>query len=111
MAQYTAWKRYNLEVVRRLSRKRGMYEIASQNKTIIYRGGSDDEDNGVRGRLITHLLNNKFPTGRFFRCKYADFFDSGIEMEALANKRHVHRVKHKPKYTKRSPRISDWPSF
>ena len=111
MPAYSAWRRYNLETVRRLSRKRGIYEIASQNKTIIYRGGSDDEVNGVRGRLITHLLNNKFPTGRFFRCKYADFLASGIEIEGLASKRHVQRTKRKPKYNKRSPRVVDWYDF
>lgn len=111
MPAYTTWKRYNLETVRRLSRRCGMYEISSQNKTIIYRGGSDDERNGVRGRLITHLLNNKFPTGKFFRCKYADILESGIEIEGLASKRHVQRTKHKPKYNKRSPRILDWFGF
>lgn len=108
MAAFSTWKRYNLETVRKLTRRRGMYEIASVNKTIIYRGGTDDEKNGVRGRLISHLLNNKFPTGRFFRTRYADFLGSGIEMEGRAAKKHVARKKSKPKYNKRSPRVDDF---
>lgn len=104
----TAWRPFKLETVRRLKVRCGRYELASQNKTIIYHGGSDDEHNGVRGRLITHLLNNKFPTAKFFRCEYATFFDdSGREMEGKASERFQKKHGRKSKYTKRSPHIND----
>jgi len=105
----TVWRPFNLTTVRRLRIRCGRYELASQNKTVVYHGGTDDERNGVRGRLITHLLNNKFPTAKFFRCEYTTFFDeSGIEMEGRASQHFQKRYGRKSKYTKRSPRVNDY---
>jgi len=109
MAQWTAWRRYTRTVIERLHNGRGEYQIANRNMTIVDSGGSDSENIGVKGRLISRLINNKCPSGYFFRCKYADLFDSGIEMEGKTTRRLITRTGKRPKYNKRTPRINNFP--
>ena len=106
MPVFTAWKHFNRSTIEALPNKRGMYEIACVNKTVIYRGGSDSDASGVKGRLINHLIHNKFPTARFFRCRWAGVWESGIELEGKAAAKHEAVHGKKPKYNPRSPKVN-----
>ena len=107
MACWTAWKRYTRENIAKLPDRRGEYEIAARNKIQIASGGSDS-NTGVRGRLMERFIHGRNPTGYFFRCRYADWFDDGIQMEAKTASRHKARRGGKNlKDNKRSPRIKD----
>lgn len=104
---WTAWKRYTRENIDKLPSKRGEYEITARNKIKIASGGSDS-NTGVKGRLMERYIHNRHPTGYFFRCQYADFLDSGIEMEGKTAKKH--KAKRGGKNLKdniRSPRVRD----
>jgi hypothetical protein len=109
VARWTAWKRYTREVIERLPNRRGTYQIANRNMTTVDSGGSDDETSGVKGRLLDRLIHNKCPSGYFFRCQYADLFDSGIEMEGRTTRRLTTRTGKRPKYNKRTPRTNNFP--
>jgi hypothetical protein len=87
---WTAWKRYTRESIAKLPSRRGEYEIATRNKVSIASGGSD-ATTGVKGRLMERFIHNRHPTGYFFRCRYAAWGDSGIEMEGRTAKRHEAR--------------------
>ena len=105
MAQWTVWKRYTREVIDKLPNRRGEYEIAARNKKVIANGSSDSEISGVRGRLIDRLIHNQNPTGYFFRCRYADWLTSGLDMEAKTVARHkAKRGDENLKDNTRSPR-------
>ena len=106
MAEYTRWHRYISEEVVKLPNRRGRYEIAARNKVIVYRGGSDSDGEGVKGRLLSHLRANRFPTGYFFRCKYANLLQSGIELEAKGDAQHLKKFGKKPKYCQRMPKYN-----
>jgi len=111
MASWTAWKRYTREVIAKLPNRRGEYEIAARNRVRIASGGSDSET-GVKGRLMERFIHNRHPTGYFFRCRYADWIDSGIEMEAKTAIQHKARRGGKNlKDNIRSPRLSDFWKF
>lgn len=97
------WSRFTRENVLKLPDNRGAYELANRDKRIIDTGGSDDFSVGVRGRLLSHLNKNKYPTARYFRCEFASFFKSGIKMEASHGKKFVKKHSRKPRYTKRLP--------
>ncbi len=108
MAQWTTWKRFTREVITKLPNRRGEYEIAARNKIVIANGSSDSDVNGVRGRLMERLIHNRCPTGYFFRCRYAGWFDSGLQMEAKTAKRHkAKRDGENLKDNERSPRVRD----
>ncbi|MFH0849278.1 MAG: hypothetical protein V1857_07230 [archaeon] len=109
MPQWTAWKRYTREVVDRLPTRRGEYEIAARNKKVIANGSSNSESAGVRGRLVERLIHNRCPTGYFFRCRYADWLDNGLDMEAKTAARHkAKRGGRNLKDNKRSPRVYEY---
>ena len=91
MAQWTAWKRYTREVLDKLPNRRGEYEIAARNKVVIANGSSDSEISGVKGRLIERLIHGRNSTGYFFRCRYADWSTSGLDLEARTAARHKAR--------------------
>ena len=95
------WSRFNLENVLELEDEPGVYGLANRGGRIIDTGGSDSS---VRDRLLSHLRNNKYPTAVYFRCQYAGFFDSGIQMEAIHAEKFRRKYGRKPRYTKRSPR-------
>ena len=106
MTQWTPWKRYTREVIDRLPNRRGEYEIAARNKVVIANGSSDSERTGVKGRLIERLIHDRCPTGYFFRCRYADWFTDGIDMEAKTAVRHkTKRGGKNLKDNMRSPRV------
>lgn len=107
MAQWTEWKRYTRAVVDKMYRVRGEYQIATRNKVIVDTGGSDSENIGVKGRLISRLISNKCPTGYWFRYRYADFLDSGIEMEGATTRRLIKKTGKRPKNNIRTPRSID----
>ena len=105
MAQWTAWRRFTRDTIAKLPNRRGEYEIAARNKTRIANGSSDSEVNGVRGRLMDRLIHNQHPTGYFFRCRYADWSTSGLDLEARTAARHKAKRGDKHlKDNKRSPR-------
>jgi len=105
MAQWTEWKRFTREVIAKLPNRRGEYEIATRNKIRIANGSSDSEINGVRGRLMDRLICNQHTTGYFFRCRYADWSTSGLDLEARTAARHkARRGGENLKDNKRSPR-------
>ena len=87
MNHWTPWKRYTREVIAALPERRGEYEIAARNRITIASGGSDGPT-GVKGRLMERLIHNRNPTGYFFRCRYADWLESGKDMEARTVARH-----------------------
>ena len=105
MTRWTVWKRYTRESIAKLPNRRGEYEIAARNKIAIGNGSSDSDVNGVRGRLMERLIHNRHPTGYFFRCRYAEWLDSGIQMEASTAKKHIAKRGKNLKDNKRSPRI------
>jgi len=74
------WTKFTEANIKKLPNERGAYELASNNKRIIYQGGSDSGISGVRGRLIDHLIHNKYPIAKFFRCEVISFFGSGISV-------------------------------
>ena len=98
------WSSFTLENVKKLPNERGSYELGSNNKRVIYIGSSDSEVSGIRGRLLTHLRTNKFPTAKYFRVVYAPLLVKGTSIEALLGKRYANKHIKKPKYTKRLPR-------
>jgi len=49
------WRRFTRENIEKLPNTRGVYEIAGKNKNIVYRGGSDSELSGVKGRLASYF--------------------------------------------------------
>ena len=105
MARWAAWKRYTREAIEKLPNKRGEYEIATRNKIKIASGGSDSAT-GIKGRLMERFIHNRHPTGYFFRCRYAEWTDSGIQMEAKTASRHkAKRGGNNLKDNKRSPRL------
>jgi hypothetical protein len=97
------WSKFTDENVKKLDKQRGTYELANRSKRTIDVGGSDGND-GVRGRLMSHLRNNKYPTATYFRVQNAGIFDRGIELEASHSHKHQEKHGKKPRYTKRSPR-------
>ena len=111
MARWGTWKRYTRTVIDRLpNNRRGAYQIANRNMTIVDIGGSDREySSGVKERLINRLINNKCPSGYFFRCQYADLFDSGLDMEGKTTRRIITKTGKRPKYNKRTPRTNNSP--
>jgi len=111
MAQWTTWKRYTRTGIGRIpNNRRGEYQIANRNMKIVDTGGSDNENNGgIKGRLISRLVNNKCPSGYFFRCRYADWLESGIEMEGKTTRRIISRTGKRPKYNKRTPHTNNSP--
>ena len=100
--RWTAYNRANIEKVPEGVCR--VYEIANKNKHTIYIGGSSSPNIGVRGRLLSHLDNRKFPSGKFFRYAAEGFMDDGIEMEAAHVHRHTQTHGKKPTKSKRSPR-------
>lgn len=98
------WTKFTLDNVKKMPNKRGAYELANATKRIIDQGGSDSPISGVRGRLISHLGENKYPTAKYFRCEFIDLFGSGITLEASHSKKFQEQHGRKPRYTKRSPR-------
>jgi len=96
------WQRFTRANLEKLPEKEGAYELGNAKKSVIYQGSS----NNVRRRLLTHLINEKLSTVRYFRCDILGFmdWDSGTAREA----RHAEKFRQthgkKPKYTKRSPR-------
>lgn len=95
------WSRFDLENVWELEDEPGVYELANRYGRIINTGGSDSS---VRDRLLSHLRTNKYPTAVYFRCQYAGFFDSGIQLEAIHSEKFRKKYGRRPRYTKRSPR-------
>jgi hypothetical protein len=96
------WTVFNRENIRRIGNGIcGMYEIADQNKNLIYRGSSDGRI-GVKSRLLSYLRTRQFPSARYFRYSEAGIFDTGLAMEA----RHTHRAG-KPKRMQRAPRYTN----
>ena len=75
----------------------GMYEIADRYGALLYRGSSDSQI-GIKSRLLSHFVNKKFPSAKYFRYEEAGFLDTGLDMEA----RHTYRAG-KPKHMKRAP--------
>jgi hypothetical protein len=106
VAQWTDWKRFTREVIAKLPNRRGEYEIATRNKTAIANGSSDSELTGVKGRLMERLIHNRCPTGYWFRCRYANWTEDGVQMEAKTAARHkAKRGDKNLKNNKRSPRV------
>ena len=97
------WSKFTLETIKKLPIERGSYEIASNNKRVIYIGKSDSELSGVRGRLLSHLRTNRFPTARYFRAVDAPLLVKGSSIEALLGNRYEKKHQRKPKYSKRLP--------
>ena len=97
------WFKFTLENVKKLPIERGAYELASNNKRLIYIGKSDSELSGVRGRLLSHLRTNKYPTATFFRFVDAPLLVKGSSIEALLGNRYDKKHHRKPKYNKRLP--------
>ena len=95
------WTRFTPPNVRRIPDEPGAYELGNRDGRIIDNGGSDVS---VRDRLMTHLRTNKYPTARYFRYEIADFFESGIDLEASHGKKFQDKYGRKPRYTKRAPR-------
>lgn len=95
------WSGFTLENVLRVRDKPGVYELANRSSRVINTGGSDSS---VSDRLLSHLRTNRYPTAVYFRCEYAGFFESGIQMEAIHSERFQKKHRRKPRYTKRSPR-------
>jgi hypothetical protein len=99
------WTRFTRENIEKLRNKEGVYELANAQKRIIYIGGSNVR---VKTRLMSHLISNKYPTARYFRCEYVDFIfdtDSGINREARHARCFLRQQLRKPKYSKRSPHL------
>ena len=105
MAQWTSWKRYTRTAVSRLPKnRRGAYQIANRDMTIVDSGGSDSEySSGIKERLIARILSNKCPSGYWFRCRYAGWLDSGFDMEGETTRHLIKRTGKRPKYNKRTP--------
>jgi hypothetical protein len=108
MASWTVWRRYTREVLDKMPAKRGAYEIASRNKTIVD-SGSSDSDGGTKSRLIERLIHNRCPTGYFFRCQYVGFLDRGSDIEGKTTRRIIAKTGKRPKYNKRTPSTSNYP--
>jgi len=101
------WMKFTRENVEKLPKgKTGVYEIANRNKSTIYIGGSKKSGIGVRGRLIDHIIKNKFPTAKYFRYAFEDFLglDDGIDMERKHSQKFVAKHGRKPAHLKRSPK-------
>lgn len=102
--RWTAYTRANME---KISKELcGMYEIADKNDKIIYIGGSRSRGVGIRGRLINHLINKKFPSAKSFRYEAEEFlgFDDGIDMERKHSQKFIAKYKAKPAQLKRTPK-------
>lgn len=100
------WTRFTRENIEKLDSSRGTYEIADRAKEIIYIGGSDSAG-GVRGRLISHLINKKFPTAEYFRCVRVHdgiFSLSGIRLESEQAQKFREKHSKKPSCMKRAPK-------
>lgn len=100
------WTRFTRANVEKLPSNRGIYELGDQYGNVIDIGGSDSRT-GVRGRLITHLINKKYPNATYFRCLLAIdglFSPSGIRMEAEESQKFQKKHGKKPEHTKRSPK-------
>ena len=65
------WTKFTRDNVERLPNTAGAYELANSTKRIINIDGSNTS---ARARPISHLINNKYPTARYFRCDFEDFF-------------------------------------
>lgn len=103
------WMKFTRENVEKLPKgKTGAYEIADKDKSIIYIGGSKKSGVGVRGRLIDHIIKNKFPTAKYFRYAFEDFLglDDGIDMERKHSQKFIAKHGKKPARLKRSPKES-----
>ena len=103
--RWTKFTRANVEKIP--EDKTGAYEIANKDQKIIYIGSSQART-GVRGRLINHIINNRFPSGKYFRCEFIGFLDwhsardkERIQAEKYAQKR-IRQTK--PRRSKRFPR-------
>jgi len=103
MPAWTTWKRFTRAEIEKLPNRRGTYQIAARNKVIVDTGGSDSELSGVKGRLTDRLIHEKCPTGYFFRCRYADFLDSGLDLEGKTTRKLIAKSSKRPKYNKRTP--------
>lgn len=104
MPIHKKWSRFTEENVKKLPKETGVYELANKDKRNIDIGGSDGKTTKVRGRLLRHLSSNKYPTAKYFRCKFAGLLDSGIDMEAQESAKFQKKHGRKPRYTKRSPK-------
>ena len=108
MAQWTAWRRFSRPALDRLANsKRGQYQIANRNYSVVDTGGSDSENVGVKQRLITKFIAGKCPSGYWFRCQYADFLDSGLEMEGKTTRRLIKKTGKRPVNNQRTPRTNE----
>ena len=96
------WTRFTKANIQKLPNVTGMYEIADRDKKVVYRGGSDDEARGVRGRLMSHITHKRCPGATYFRILPAALLETGTDLEAT----HSHG-RAKPRFTKRSPRAAD----
>lgn len=81
----------------------GAYELANRDKRIVDIGGSRSSNVGIRGRLISHLVNGKYPTAKYFRYEPEGLFDDGVSIEASHSKKYQAKHGRKPIHTKRSP--------
>ena len=98
------WTRFTIANVEKLPNRKGVYELANRSKKIIDIGGSDSRTIGVKGRLLSHLKANKYPTAWYFRCDFALWGDSGIDMEASHGSKFKEKHGRRPRYTKRLPK-------
>ena len=102
------WTRFTVENVKKLPNERGAYELANNNKRIVDIGGSDSESTGVRGRLLSHLRTNKYPTARYFRAEFAGILRSGIGIEASHSRKYAEQHRRRPQHQRRSARDLDY---
>lgn len=104
------WRRFTRTNLEGLPERKGAYELANTKKSVIYIGSS----NNLRRRLITHLIDGKLITARYFRCELVPRIDD-TEGSRAKEARHAKKffLTHgrKPKYTKRSPRRKSFLGF
>jgi hypothetical protein len=95
------WSKFTRENVERTPQKEGVYDLANAKKSIIRHGSS----NNLRRRLMTHLIDERLSTVRYFRCEYIDLFDIDTPKAREAHHAERYFAQHgrKPRYTKRSP--------
>ena len=100
------WYKFTRENVQALPvGLRGIYQLANVKKAIIDTGSSDSPRVGIRGRLLTHLRDKKYPTARYFRYLVAGTFDNPRDMETRTILDHARKHGHIPRYVKKFPKI------
>jgi hypothetical protein len=99
------WYEFTRENVEKLPKDEiGAYMLADKDKKILRTGSSGSRNVGIRGRLISHIIDKTCLTAKYFKFLYADSPQEARDMERIAFNKYLRKNPEIRNHVKRVPR-------